>query len=292
MPEHIALSAGNARMTVAVRGAEMQSLRSGDGHEYLWQAGTAWPRHAPVLFPAICRHPKDLLRVDGQDYPLGHHGFARDLDFQVTDQGPDNVTLSLGDTSETRRQYPFEFRLEVAYHLNHAGVLVTFRVHNPGPRAIPFGIGFHPAFKWPLEAGAAGDQHVLIFDRPESGPTRRTQENLLLPQLFAEPSLGDGRMTLGAERFSEGAIILESLHSSSVQYRSASGRAVRLSWNGFRELALWSPAEGGLLCIEPWRGLPAPRDWTGEEADRPDLEHLAPGGTRTYSYRIDMEAPS
>lgn len=287
----IELSRDGISLTAAARGAEIQSLTGPDWHEYLWQAGPAWPRHAPVLFPAICRHPADLLRVNGQEYPLGHHGFARDLDFQVTDLGPDHVTFALEDSPATRRQYPFRFRLEVGYRLTDKGVLISFRVHNPGKETAPFGIGSHPAFSWPLEPQTAAEEHMLIFDQPEPHPTRRTRDNLLLPECFADASLATGTIQLARDKFADGAIILEKVRSSSVQYRSPSGRGVHLSWSGFRQLALWSPNEGNFLCIEPWRGLPAPCDWTGEEKNRADLEHLLPDQTRTYAYRVDIETP-
>ncbi|WP_171027506.1 aldose 1-epimerase family protein [Pseudarthrobacter sp. NamE2] len=287
----IVLSRDGFELAVAIRGAEMQSFIGPDGHEYLWQAGPVWPRHAPILFPAICRHPGDVLRIDNREYPLGHHGFARDLDFEVTDQGPDHLTLTLNDSPCTSRHYPFPFRLDVSYRLTKSGVLVEFRVHNPGPRTAPFGIGSHPAFKWPLDPAAAAEEHTVLFERPEPGNIRRTHDNLLLPEVFRNPSLASGQLKLGPEHFIEGAIILEALRSSALQYRSPSGRSIRLRWSGFTDLALWSPPKGRFLCIEPWRGLPAPRDWSGDEGSRPDLEHLSPKETRSYGYRIDIETP-
>ena len=287
----IGLSRNGFDLTVSIRGAEMQSLTGPDGHEYLWQAGPAWPRHAPILFPAICRHPGDRLRIENQEYLLAHHGFARDLDFEVTSQGPDHLTLMLRDSPSTRRHYPVPFRLEVSYQLTKSGLRVQFRVHNPGHRAVPFGIGSHPAFNWPLDPGAAAEDHTVLFERSEPGNVRRTHDNLLLPEVFRNPFLAAGQLKLTPEHFMDGAIILEAVRSSSLRYRSPSGRSIHLRWSGFTELALWSPPEGRFLCIEPWRGLPAPRDWNGDEDARPDLEHLSPQETRTYVYFIDIETP-
>ncbi|MCW2622271.1 MAG: aldose epimerase, partial [Frankiales bacterium] len=44
----------------------------------MWQAGPAWPRHAPVLFPVVGRLPGDVLRVAGVDPRMTQHGVARD----------------------------------------------------------------------------------------------------------------------------------------------------------------------------------------------------------------------
>jgi galactose mutarotase-like enzyme len=291
MSARLRLQHGGITFTVAAHGAEPQSLIGPDGHEYLWQAGPAWPRHAPVLFPAICRHPGDSITVEGRHYPLGHHGFARDLDFTVTDQHRDRATLTLESSEQTRRHYPYDFRLEITYQLEDNGVVTTFDVHNFSDRTLPFGLGSHPAFNWPLDAGGATEDHTVIFDSEEPAPARRTQDNLLLADRFTNTGIVDRQLELTPERFAHGAIILDTMRSSALRYRSPSGRAVHLSWEKFRELALWSPHDGDFLCIEPWRGLPALQDWCGEEHDRPDLEHLPPGETRRYSYRIGLETP-
>ncbi|MDP9936813.1 galactose mutarotase-like enzyme [Paenarthrobacter nicotinovorans] len=291
MPSIVSLRSGNTSVALSSLGAELQSLKGPDGHEYLWQAGEAWPRHAPILFPAICRHVDDELRVDGREYPLGHHGFARDLNFKVGEMGSDHVTLTLEDSAWTRSQYPFRFRLDVGYRLMDQEVCVSFRVQNNGDRSMPFGIGSHPAFAWPLDSAAAEKAHLLTFENAEPAPVRRTRENLLLPAVMDDTPVAAGEIQLDPVKFSDGAIILDALRSSAVRYGTPGGRAVRLSWTGFRELALWSPGDGAFLCIEPWRGLPAPQGWRGDEHDRTDLEHLAPQEARTYSYRIAIEAP-
>ena len=41
--------------TINADGAELCSLKNSEGLELLWQAGPAWPRHAPILFPIVGR---------------------------------------------------------------------------------------------------------------------------------------------------------------------------------------------------------------------------------------------
>ena len=50
---------------IAPDGAELISLRDAQGLELLWQAGPAWPRHAPILFPIVGRLKNDALRHQG-----------------------------------------------------------------------------------------------------------------------------------------------------------------------------------------------------------------------------------
>ena len=108
------LSSGGMSAIVAAHGAELQSLRSADGHELLWQAGPQWPRHAPLLFPIVGRLKNDELRHQGKTYPMTQHGFARDQRFDWLERAPGRCTLVLTDNAETRSRYPFAFRLTVA----------------------------------------------------------------------------------------------------------------------------------------------------------------------------------
>lgn len=47
--------------TIKAHGAEMCSFKH-NGTEFIWQAGPAWPRHAPLLFPIVGRLANDELR--------------------------------------------------------------------------------------------------------------------------------------------------------------------------------------------------------------------------------------
>ncbi|MGY3412281.1 UDP:flavonoid glycosyltransferase YjiC (YdhE family) [Bradyrhizobium sp. GM5.1] len=40
---------GGLAATIKAQGAEMCSLASDAGIEFVWQAGAAWPRHAPLF---------------------------------------------------------------------------------------------------------------------------------------------------------------------------------------------------------------------------------------------------
>src|SRR5690349_6113151 len=56
------ISAGGIAASIKADGAELCSLKAADGLELLWQAGPAWPRHAPWLFPIVGRLANDDLR--------------------------------------------------------------------------------------------------------------------------------------------------------------------------------------------------------------------------------------
>lgn len=71
------IRSGSLSATVKAQGAEMCSLKSDAGVEFVWQAEPAWPRHARLLFPIVGRLANDELRHKGKTYRMTQHGFAR-----------------------------------------------------------------------------------------------------------------------------------------------------------------------------------------------------------------------
>lgn len=173
---------GTDQLSVSVRtnGAELVSIRDAAGHELLWQAGPAWPRHAPVLFPIVGRLPDDTLRHAGRTTRMTQHGFARDRDFAWIERTPDGCRLALQDDSRTRAIYPFGFRLEIAYRAGTDRLTIDYRLMNTGDVTLPAALGAHPAFRWPLADGIAKQDHRLVFAEPEPAPIRRIAGGLLL----------------------------------------------------------------------------------------------------------------
>ena len=134
---------------VAEKGAELQSVKDCKGREYMWQAGAEWPRHSPILFPIVCSVNNDTYVVDGKEYHLPRHGFARDTEFTVVSQTEDKVTMALHESEETLKVYPFRFNLAITYRLEGNSVHVIWHVENTDNREIHFQIGGHPAFNLP-----------------------------------------------------------------------------------------------------------------------------------------------
>jgi galactose mutarotase-like enzyme len=266
-------------------GAELISLQNKQGMELLWQAGPLWPRHAPILFPIVGRLKNDELRHHGKVYPMTQHGFARDRRFDWVERGSTSCTLVLVDDAQTRARYPFAFRLAVTYALAQAHLDVAFEVTNTGDEMLPASIGAHPAFNWPLLSGLGKEAYRLTFSSEEPEPVRRLNDGLL--RTAPEPTPMQGKTLVLAEQlFEEDAIIMDHPASTSVRYAADSGPSIEVSWEGFRELGIWSKTGAPFLCIEPWHGFASPADFDGEFADKPGLMQIAPAATRILKYRI------
>jgi galactose mutarotase-like enzyme len=268
-------------------GAELISLQNQQGMELLWQAEPIWPRHSPILFPIVGRLKNDALKHRGKAYPMTQHGFARDRRFEWTERGPASCTLVLVDDAQTRARYPFAFRLAVTYAVEEAYLDVTFAVTNSGDEMLPASIGAHPAFNWPLLPGLDKEAYRLTFSSEERAPIRRLKDGLLRPQ--PEPTPIQGKtLALAEQLFEDDAIILDHPASISVRYAADSGPSIEVSWQGFRELGVWSKTGAPFLCIEPWHGFASPSDFDGEFAGKPGLMQIAPAATRVLKYRISV----
>jgi len=286
MDDPVHLASGGLQAVVAAQGAELQSLRTAGGHELLWQAGPAWPRHAPVLFPIVGRLKDDQLRHEGRAFRLTQHGFARDRRFRLAESGADHARFVLEDDDRTRAMYPFAFRLEIGYRLAGHRLEVSYTVANTGASLLPASIGAHPAFAWPLLPGLGA--HRIVFDAEETGPVRRLEDGLLRPDPAPNP-LSGRFLELAPELFEHDAIILEAPASRSLRYGLPGGPGLRIGWDGFHQLGIWSRSGAPFLCIEPWAGLASPTGFDGDIMLKPHIQLIAAGDSFVASWTLEAE---
>ncbi|WP_314952837.1 aldose 1-epimerase family protein [Bradyrhizobium cosmicum] len=286
------IRSGGLTATIKAQGAEMCSLTSDAGVEFVWQAGPAWPRHAPLLFPIVGRLANDELRHRGKTYRMTQHGFARDSRFAWSERGESRCALVLEDSETTRALYPFAFRLTATYALDESGLDLSLTIANTGNETLPASLGGHPAFNWPLQPGAAKDSYALTFANAESSPVRRLDGGLLRPATEPSPVTGCV-LPLSESLFVDDAVIFDRIASNSVRYAAGQGASggpwLKMSWRGFRELGVWSrPTGAPFLCMEPWHGCASPAGFDGEFTGKPGLMHIAPGAEEQLSFRIEV----
>jgi galactose mutarotase-like enzyme len=270
------MSGGGLTVSVLAEGAELCSVRDAGGHEYIWQALPAWPRHAPVLFPIVGRLKGDALHHEGKTYRLTQHGFARDR-------------LTLVDDDATRALYPFAFRFDVDYAVGADGLAITYTIHNPGTGILPASMGAHPALVWPLRPGIAKEAHTLTFEHDETAPLYGVKEGLLTARDRPSP-VRDRALHLSPELFANDALIFDGPASRWVRFAAPGAPTVLFSWDGFTQLGVWMRLGGDFLCIEPWLGMASPADFDGEFMDKPHLAKIAPGASLSASHRISIAA--
>ncbi|MCB2407182.1 aldose 1-epimerase family protein [Hymenobacter lucidus] len=284
------------RLVVQAHGAELSSLVRKDlpetpSLEYIWPADPAvWGRHAPVLFPIVGRLPDDTYHHQGQQYRLPQHGFARDREFTLVQQTADELTFELRADEASRAVYPFEFVLRITYQLRGLQLAVRWDVQNPdADNELLFSIGAHPAFRCPLMPDEKFEDYFFHFDHPVTLARHLLQGGLLTGE--TEPVLTqETEMPLTYELFAQDALVFKDFDFTHVTLRSfASDRAVRLRFDGFPYLGLWTKEAGApFVCIEPWQGIAGSVGGSVELADKEGILTLAPGKQYSAQYSISI----
>jgi len=274
------------QVRVASKGAELVSVKTDTGHELMWQAGAAWKRHSPVLFPIVGRLADDTAVIDGKSYRITQHGFARDLEFQWLERAEDRCALVLSDTPQTHALFPFAFRLILEYQVTGAALTVRYRLENPSADATLFAsVGVHPAFVWPL-SGDSKSGHRIVFSQTQAPTIRHVKDGLLLDEKFASPVQGT-TLALQDDLFADDAMIFENVAGKSLMYENNQGAAMRFSWDSFPQLGLWMKPGAEFLCIEPWHGYASPVGFKGDFREKPGLLQIAPEESWSAHWAIE-----
>ena len=286
----------NGILTIKVKehGAELASIVK-NGIEYLWQADPKfWARHSPVLFPIVGSVWEAKYRVDGVEYPLGQHGFARDLDFELVSCSETEVWYRLESSAKTLSAYPWPFVLEIGYRLEGNSVKVLWKVTNPGETEMYFQIGAHPAFNYPGYDPDAVDRGVVAFDRNDNLQRSGFKgKGCVDPQArFPIPLSDDGMLRLKRDTFDDiDTLMLENDQVHKVVFlKNDSSPYLTVTFDA-PVVAIWSPPKRNapFFCIEPWYGRCDRADFTGEFKDRDWVNALAPGATFAASYTITLD---
>ncbi|ECQ6575077.1 aldose 1-epimerase family protein [Listeria monocytogenes] len=273
-------------------GAELTRIFHKDtGLEYLWNADSKfWGRHSPVLFPTVGRLVDDTYLVDGKQYHLGQHGFARDRDFQVIEQTENTVRFELDADEESLAIYPYKFKLSIIYTIEKNTVAVSYEVENTDNKRIYFSIGAHPAFHLPLTDGTTFEDYYLDFGTEENletlcleGPYRSGE----IKKIIDEPAR---YLPLSYDLFKNDALIFEALKQKEMTIKSdKTPHFVKVSFPEFPFVGVWTAKPGTpFLCIEPWYGIADGAGESVELRDKAGIEHLEPEAVFASEYEITV----
>lgn len=289
MADLISISDSALSAQIAATGAELQGLQDRDGSDLLWNGDPAvWAGRAPLLFPLVGETKDKKIKVDGRIYDIPRHGFARTSRFTLVTAEKAHCIWRLEASEATRRQYPFEFRLDVIYRIEGGALRMTAEVTNRGDTAMPASFGYHPALRWPLPSGAPREAHEIVFEHDEPAPVRRLANNLLSPVLHPTPVQGR-KLALRDDLFRDDALIFDRLESRSLVYGAPGHRSLRVSFPDMPHLGIWTKPGAGYVCIEPWQGYASPDTFDGELTDKPGMVSIGPGETKSFEMSIAAE---
>ncbi|MES2290174.1 MAG: aldose 1-epimerase family protein [Pseudomonadota bacterium] len=267
-------------------GAELSSLSDTRGREYMTDADPAyWTGRAPLLFPIVGQLNGDTLRVDGREFTMQKHGFARKSVFSVVRHDVNRATFRLIDNEATRAQYPFAFELEADFALDGMTLAMTITIRNPSDVPLPASFGYHPAFAWPLSGGdRAGHSIEFEHNEPEA-IAMLAADGTILPELRATPVEGRRLMPTDA-MFAQDALIWMRPHSHRLTYGAEDGAALDIAFPDTSFLGIWTKPGAHYLCIEPWAGHADPQGFTHDITEKPGIVMIAPG--KAVNFRMTV----
>ncbi len=276
------------RVSVSDWGAELCSIydKKAD-REVIWTAQPEfWNRHAPVLFPFVGKVTGGHYTCEGQKYPMGQHGFARDREFLLVEKDSASICHRLVSDEESRRIYPFDFQLEIVHKLKGNCVTVEWKVTNPGDNRLYFSIGGHPGFCVEKHVGSR-----LVFEGQET--LSRVAIDLKTEGVDVEHPetirLKKGAFQVEEHTFDRDALIFDHGQVKQVSLENADGtRLVTLRCPDALSVGIWSPVgkQAPFICLEPWIGRCDNSGFTGELKDKFDVQSLEAGECFCTAYDL------
>ena len=251
----------------------------------------------PLLFPPG-RIARGRFNWNNRDYlfPINEpetncnlHGLLLGAPWTLTETVEDGselrveMSLDFNSLHPNYAGFPHEFRIELTYRFLHDSVIQEVRVTNLGNSPMPFGIGFHTAFRLPFGGhSSTAEQECRIMvttgdNRWEMSDSNRLPTGNLLPLQDKEKfndrqGLKIGTSAVGmlcpaeTQQGFRRAVITSSADNVKVIYDVS---------EEFNFWALWNDGGGkGFFCVEPWTWL----------SNAPNLD-LSPELTGMYGLR-------
>lgn len=192
----------------------------------------------PILFPICGNLPDNTYTLNGKQYTLKQHGFARDLPWKVSDQvtqDKDSLTITLSSNEQTHAVYPFDFKVAFTYQIQGNTLEIKQQYTNLSTEPMPFSTGFHPYF-------LIADKNQLKFEIP----SQEYQD-----QITKETHSFNGDFDFNRDEID---VAFKQLSSKSATVTD-NARKLKLTLeydDTYSTLVFWTVKGKDYYCLEPW----------------------------------------
>lgn len=276
----------NSNLTAQINhfGAELFSLKNHENQEYIWEGNPVfWGKHSPILFPIVGTLKNNSYHYEKAEYQLSRHGFARDMEFKLRNKSESSVTFSLTSSEESRKVYPFDFELQIIYTLAENKLIIGYNIINNDYCVMPFSIGAHPAFALPKPF----EDYSLAFEYPET-LTSFELENDLLSDKSTTIKMIDNQVPLTYSLFEKDALIFKKLESKNITILENKNPLLRVKFDNFPNLGIWTKSNAPFLCIEPWIGYSDTVYSTGNILEKEGIQLLEAKKSLQCNFSIEI----
>ena len=262
----------NKILTASIKhaGAELFSLIDNQTKEYMWNGNPDfWPKHSPILFPIVGSLKNDTYKFGEKEYQLSRHGFARDKEFELIEKTESSATFSLSYNEETLQKYPFKFELQIIYNLEENKLNIGYKVINKGETQLPFSIGAHPAFSLPEKFS----NYNIQFEKEEQLEYSLLEDGLI-SNTTATLKTSNTTVSLNYKLFENDALVFRTLESNSLTILENSKPYLKVNFEDFPSLGIWTKENAPFICIEPWFGYSDTLEKSGDILKKEGIQLL------------------
>jgi len=265
-------------------GAELISLKNNHNREYIWEGNPDyWGKHSPILFPIVGSLKNNNYRYNNSIFHLQRHGFAREMNFDIIEKSNEKVVFSLKETAATLEKYPFKFELQISYILTNSILKIGYIVINNNPFSMPFSIGAHPAFAIVNDF----ENYELVFEKAENLVVSKLENDLILNTTYKLP-IENNSLPLTYSLFENDALIFKTIESKSVTITENEIPFLKVHFNDFPSLGIWTKSQAPFICIEPWIGYADTIENNGNLEEKEGIKILGVNQTFETNYLIEI----
>ena len=271
----VEIKSENVKVQCLLEGAMLHSLVK-DEVEYLWQGDKKyWAGQAPVCFPitGVLRDSKAV--AFGKPCEMKRHGVA---------------SFIQNSSEETKKAFPFDYSLEIRYTVLKNSVTTRYTVKNTGKDRLPFVIGGHPAFNCPLESGEKFEDYTVEFSGAVNQKCLRPDVETGLVDISKRYDVLDApnKINLDHSLFDLDAMVFDNIKPKSAVL-SAGGRGVKIDYQDFDNLLVWSSSNGGnFVALEPWTGISTCSDEDSVFENKRGMTVLEPDCEASFAFKITL----
>lgn len=278
----VALNNEYLSVKISTLGAEIISITDIYGEERIHQPDMFWKGSAPILFPICGKLYDGNLRINKKKYQMNAHGFARNSIFELVEFTDDIAVFSLVSNEETKKQYPYDFELIITYKLLGKTIDVSYEIINDGKETMYFSIGAHEGYNCMSGLG----NYIIEFENEEdAAPYSDVECTLPLPKSPIKS------FSLSDELFDASRSIIFKNHTSGALYlkNKDGSEKIRVEYEGFDYLVIWSKPNTQFVCIEPWCGMGEFYGFPKDIALKEGIQSLEEGGQFEKHHLITID---
>lgn len=264
-------------------GAELVSFSKNETN-YIWTVDNLfWNKTSPVLFPIVGKLQNDTYSLNGKEYNLPRHGFARDFEFDLIEKNENSLIFSFTQNEKTIRLFPFNFELQIAYLLNDDKLEISYLIKNNSDVTMPFSIGAHPA----IAINTTINKYAIEFGNCQK-LTCHNLNNQLFDGTTNDIILNDHKLPLSYSLFEKDAIVIKDFECKNLIIFENGIPYLKFDLGNFPDLGIWTKQDAPFLCIEPWFGYADSQNTSVDFLNKEGIQILEPNKIFKSYFSIEI----